>query len=283
MPELPEVETIRRGLQQYLKGHSITSVEINYAKIFEGDPKFIIGGKILKVRRFGKIISIDLSNKYSLYVQVKLTGQLLYRGPNLKTGKELSKKVTGGIPGKHTHAIIHLDKKGMLYYNDVRKFGRLKVIKTEDIEKHGLIGKMGPEPFNGLTAKLFLEILSKSSTAIKVLLMNQNIIAGIGNIYANDACYFAKIHPKKPANKLSNIEKKKLYDAIISVLKKGIEVGGASELSYVKPDGTDGSYQKHFLAYDKKGELCERCKKEKFVKIVLGGRGTYFCPYCQKL
>ena len=127
MPELPEVETIKRGLQKYLKGHSIESIDINYPKCFVGE-RSLLKGKIHSVRRYGKIISIDLNNGYSLYVQIKLTGQLIYRGPNLKK-RVLSKKVSGGIPGKHTHAILHLDKGGTLYYNDVRKFGRLKVVK----------------------------------------------------------------------------------------------------------------------------------------------------------
>ena len=279
MPELPEVETIKRGLQEYLKGHSIKYIDINYPKCFVGD-KSLLKGKIHSVRRYGKIISIDLDNGYSLYVQIKLTGQLIYRGPNLKK-RILSKKVSGGIPGKHTHAILHLDKGGVLYYNDVRKFGRLKVVESKEIEKHDLIGKMGPEPLNGLSFSVFKEVVGKSKTAIKVLLMDQSKIAGIGNIYANDACYLAKIHTKKQANKLTNIEIKNLYNAINTVITKGIEVGGASELSYVKADGTEGKYQNHFLIYDRKEELCPRCKKEKFVKMSLGGRGTYYCPHCQ--
>jgi formamidopyrimidine-DNA glycosylase len=283
MPELPEVETIRRGLEDYLLGHIIVSVEINYLKIFVGDPNILVGTKILNVRRFGKVISIDLSNGMSIYAQVILTGQFIYRGPNLKKPEEISKKVTGGIPGKHTHVIIHLDKDGTLYYNDVRKFGRLQIIKTENVPAHGLVGKLGPEPLKDLSKAIFTEILKNSKTMVKVLLMDQSKIAGIGNIYANDALYLGKVNPKKPANKLNKLEVDDLYDAINKVIKKGIEVGGASELSYVRPDGSEGEYQKHFLAYDKEGELCSRCKKKKFVKITLGGRGTYFCPHCQKL
>lgn len=283
MPELPEVETIRRGLEDYLLGHIIVSVEINYLKIFVGDPNRLVGAKILNVRRFGKIISIDLSNGRSIYAQVILTGQFIYRGPNLDNPKNISKKVTGGIPGKHTHVIIHLDREGTLYYNDVRKFGRLQIIKTENVPSHGLAGKLGPEPLKDLTKEVFSGILKNSKTPVKVLLMDQSKIAGIGNIYANDACYLAKVNPQKPADKLTKSEINELFNAINTVIKKGIEVGGASELSYVRPDGSEGEYQKHFLAYDKKGELCPICKKEKFVKITLGGRGTYFCPYCQKL
>src|SRR3989304_6724130 len=123
MPELPEVEAVRGQLEKFIVGHSVTGVEVKYAKIFEGDSKKLIGAKIVRIRRFAKVLAIDLSNTYSILVQIKMTGQLIYRGLNLKNPK-LSTKVTGGLNGKHTHLIIKLDKGGILYYNDVRKFGR---------------------------------------------------------------------------------------------------------------------------------------------------------------
>lgn len=124
MPELPEVDSIRLQLNKFLKGHKIESVTINYSKIFEGDSKKLIGGKFKIARRFGKVVSVDFDNGYSFVVHVKLTGQLIYRGPNLKNPPELSKKVAGGAPGRHTHIIFNLDKGGVLYYNDVRSGGR---------------------------------------------------------------------------------------------------------------------------------------------------------------
>lgn len=282
MPELPEVETIRIGLEKYLVGHKIKDVLIKTPKVFSGDKKDLLGSEIIKVRRFAKVLSIDLSNSFSILIHVKLTGQPIYRGPNLKKPPQISKKVIGGLPGKHTHVIFKLDKNGFLYYNDVRKFGWLKVIKTSDVEKTGFIGKLGPEPFNGLTFEIFKNILSKSKTNIKVLLMNQEKIAGVGNIYANDALWLSKINPKTVSNKISNTKIKELYDALLKVLKEGIKRGGASELNFVTPDGTEGSYQKHFLVYGQDKKTCPRCNKEKIVKIKLGGRGTYFCPNCQK-
>lgn len=283
MPELPEVETIRIGLEKYLLGHKIKDIIIKTPKVFSGDKKDLLGSEIIKVRRFGKVLSIDLSNSFSILIHVKLTGQPIYRGPNLINPPEMSKKVIGGLPGKHTHVIFNLDKNGFLYYNDVRKFGWIKVIKTSDVEKTGFIGKLGPEPFNGLTVEIFKNILKKSKTNIKVLLMNQEKIAGIGNIYANDALWLSKINPKTISNKISKDKQKELYDAILKVLKEGIKRGGASELNFVTPDGTEGNYQKHFLVYGQDKKTCPRCNKEKIVKIKLGGRGTYFCPFCQKL
>ncbi len=282
MPELPEVETIKLGLQKYFVGHKIEDVEIKTPKIFTGSPRGVVGAKVKEIRRFAKVLSIDLSNGSSLVIHIKLTGQLIYRGPNLAKTPGLSNKVVGGVPGKHTHVIFKLDRGGFLYYNDVRRFGWIKVIKTSDVEKSGFIGKLGPEPFKDLTLEKFQTILSKSSRPIKVVLMDQEKIGGVGNIYANDALWLAKINPKKESKKLGNEEVKNLYDAIHKVLKEGIKYGGSSELAYVTPDGKEGEYQNHTLAYGHDGEPCNRCHKAKFQKFFLSGRGTYICPVCQK-
>lgn len=282
MPELPEVETIKIGLEKYLVNHKIINIDILTPKILLGDKKAIIGSKIIKIRRFGKVLSIDLSNGFSILIHVKLTGQPIYRGPNLINPPKLSNKVIGGLPGKHTHVVFQLDRNGFLYYNDVRKFGWIRIIKTSDVEKTGFVGKLGPEPFNGLTFEVFKDIVSKSKTKIKVLLMNQEKIAGIGNIYANDALWLSKINPNTISNEIPLQKNRKLYDAILEVLKEGIKRGGASELNFVTPDGTEGSYQEHFLVYGQDKNSCLRCKKTKIIKTMIGGRGTYFCPFCQK-
>lgn len=282
MPELPEVETIRLGLEKYLIGHKIEDVAVNFPKIFSGEAKDIIGGKITGVRRFAKVLSIDIDNGFSIVIHIKLTGQLIYRGVNLKNPPKLSVKVNGGIPGKHTHVIFVLDKGSYLYYNDFRRFGWIKVMKTNEVEGSKFIGKLGPEPFKDLTLEKFKEILTKTKRAIKVVIMDQEKMGGIGNIYANDALLLSKIFPKRAANSLSETEQKNLYDNILKVLKRGLEFGGASELSYVHADGSDGGYQKHFIAYGRDGEMCLVCKKEKLKKITVGGRGTYYCPNCQR-
>src|SRR3989344_5640284 len=263
MPELPEVETIKLGLQKYLVSHVIEDVIINNQKIFGGDKKDLIGSKIKDVRRFAKVLSIDLSNGNSIIIHVKLTGQLIYRGPNLRGSLNLSKKVVGGVPGKHTHVIFKLDRGGTLYYNDVRRFGWIKIIKTSDVETSEFIGKLGPEPFGKLNKSLFKEIILKSKQPIKIVLMDQTKIGGIGNIYANDALWLSRIDPRKRSKELSDQEIKNLYEAVLEVLKEGIKRGGASELAFVTPDGSEGNYQKHFLAYGQEGKLCPRCKKEK--------------------
>lgn len=282
MPELPEVEAITLQLGRFLKGHYITSVEVNNRKTFQGDENLILNSKVVGTRRFGKVTVIDLDNGYSVLTHVKLTGQFIYRGPNLLNPKPLSKKVSGGVPGPHTLVTFCLDKDGKLYYNDVRRFGWVRIVKTSEVESEQFIKKLGPEPFKDLTLDIFKKILSKSGRPIKVVLMDQEKMGGIGNIYATDALWLSKINPKKKSNTLSDVDQELLFKSIISVLKEGIKWGGASELAFVTPDGTEGQYQGHTLAYGHTGEPCERCHKAVFEKYFLAGRGTYVCPYCQK-
>ena len=289
MPELPEVEMMRIQLDKFLVGHKIVSVDVKNRKTFQGDETKILDTKILDTRRFGKVSVIDLANGYSILTHVKLTGQYIYRGPNLPDPKVLSPKVTGGIPGPHTLVIFNLDRGGKLYYNDVRRFGWIKVVTSDKIQSDKFIQKLGPEPsvtkdFSGqaLTLDLFRLILSKTSRAIKVILMDQTKMGGVGNIYANDALWLAQISPRTTANSLQPEKIKKLYEAILKVLREGIKYGGASELAFVTPDGAEGKYQNHTLVYGHEGEPCERCHKSEIKKIFLGGRGTYWCPNCQK-
>lgn len=281
MPELPEVETLKIGLKKYLVGHKIVDVDVKSRRIFRDDEKQIIGGKIVDVRRFAKVVSIDLSNGKSFIVHIKLTGQLIYRGPNLTEQVQLSKKVTG-LPGNSTHVLFKLDREGMIFYNDFRQFGWIKIVNTKNVETSDFVGKLGPEPLKNLTLEKFKEILSKTKTAIKVVLMDQARIGGVGNIYANDSLWMSKIHPQRPANSLSESEQKELFDNLISVLKEGIKYGGASELNFVTAEGRDGGYQNHFRVYGQQSKLCQRCKRETIVKYFLGGRGTYYCSHCQK-
>lgn len=288
MPELPEVETMRMQLEKFLVGSKISDVQIKTPS-YELDKDKLIGGEVIKVRRFAKVSSIDLSNGYSILTHVKLTGQFIYKGPKHKTTEPISKKVVGGAPGPHTHIIFEFSDGGKLYYNDIRKFGWVRVIKTSDVENEKFVKTLGPEPhiakgFSGgvLTFDYFSKLLSKSKRNIKVLLMDQSKIGGVGNIYANDALWLSNISPKRTSNTLSDNEAKKLYGAIETVLKAGLKYGGASELAFVTPDGKEGEYQNHTLVYGHQNEICKNCKKTKIEKFFLGGRGTYWCSNCQK-
>lgn len=280
MPELPEVETIRLGLQKYLVGHKFADVQILAAKIFEGAPKNIIGAKVIGIRRFGKGLVIDLDNKYSLAIHVKLTGQLIYRDEKTKD-IPVSKTKVDTIPNKFTHVIFKLDKNAVLYYNDQRRFGWIKVVKTDKVGEMPFFKNMGPEPFKDLTYEKFKAIVKISHTVIKPLIMDQTKIGGIGNIYANDGLFLAGIDPRRRANTLTDVETKKLYGSILSVMEKSMKYGGASELNFVNVLGQEGEYQRHSLVYGKKGKECPN-KNGEIKKIFLGGRGTFFCEVCQR-
>ncbi|MBI2405466.1 bifunctional DNA-formamidopyrimidine glycosylase/DNA-(apurinic or apyrimidinic site) lyase [Candidatus Microgenomates bacterium] len=288
MPELPEVETVRRGLEKYLVGHTITGVEVKLRKLVSGDTQNVIGGKIKGVRRAGKGLIIDLDNGYSVAIHIKLTGQLIYQGPDSPKLK-LSEKVGGQLPNKWTHVIFRLDKNAFLYYNDLRQFGWIKIVKTDEIKNLPFFRELGPEPLvtgssswqAPLTLEKFREIVSRASTKIKPLLMDQKKIGGVGNIYANDALWLAGIDPRRTAKGLTPNEQSKLYNAILEVLKKGLAEGGASELNYVNALGQEGGYQKYFLVYGQEGQPCPK-KHGLIQKIYLAGRGTYFCPACQR-
>lgn len=282
MPELPEVETLKLGLQKYIVGKTIEDVEIKNKRIFSGDPKDIIGAKVVKVERFGKGLVIELNNGFSLAIHIKLTGQIIYR--NQKSGiKNQENRVD--VPNKFTHVIFHLSLHSDLYYNDIRQFGWIKVIQSPKLKDQSFFRDLGPEfPLvkteNNLTFDKFREILSKSRLAVKPLIMDQKKMAGIGNIYANDALWLAKINPKQPANFLSDKESKSLFDALLIVLKKGLQEGGASELTFVNTLGEKGNYQEHTLVYGKTGKPCKRCGI-KIIRTTLGGRGTFICKKCQ--
>lgn len=281
MPELPEVETLRRGLHRYLVGLTITDVTILLPKIFTGDTNALIGAKIIDVSRYGKGLVMELNNGYSIAVHIKMTGQLIYQDPQLPQEAQVSREKVGTVPNKFTHLIFSLSHNARLYYNDIRQFGWIKVLRTDRIKSLPFFKELGPEPFTGLTFVKFQHILAASKTAVKPLLMNQKKIGGIGNIYANDALYLAGVLPTRPAQSLTKEEQKKLYDAMETVLKKGLEYGGASEMTFVNVLGQEGLYQEHFLAYGQQGTVCTRCGAT-FKKSMLGGRGTYYCPGCQK-
>ncbi len=303
MPELPEVETIRLGLQKYLvgvkprgghatlRGHKIVGVEVKLKKIVTGDTstslsasiQHVIGSRIIGVRRFGKGLVIDLDNNYCIAIHIKLTGQLIYTDKNKKPPKEIKviKDMHSSLPNKWTHVIFSLDRGAMLYYNDFRQFGWIKILKKDDLKTLEFFRDLGPEFFKDLTIEKFSKILSKSKIAIKPLLMDQKKMSGLGNIYANDGLNLAKIDPRRSASSLNKNEVQTLFHALEKVLKNGLKYGGASELSYVNALGQEGSYQNHFLVYGREGKPCKNCGTI-LKKIKLAGRGTYFCPKCQR-
>jgi formamidopyrimidine-DNA glycosylase len=285
MPELPEVETIRRGLEKYILGYKITHVDIRLPKIVQGNIENIVGAAIVSIERFGKGLVVNFDDHYSLAIHVKMTGQLIvkehvYPPVNI----HIHHDKTQDLPNKWTHVIFSLEsKKGekvTLYYNDIRQFGWIKVVKTQEIPDTAFFKQLGKEPLKDLTIDEFSFLLKNRQTPIKQLLMDQTRVAGVGNIYANDALWEAKIDPRRKSRTLTQQETNLLFSAIENVLIEGIERGGASETNYVNARGGKGSYQEVFRVYKKDGKVCPRCGKT-IVKIRLGGRGTWYCPGCQ--
>lgn len=288
MPELPEVETLKLGLQKYLVGHKIEDIEVRVPKIFQGNPKDVIGATVKDIKRVGKGLIMELNNDFDLVVHLKMTGQLVFRD-EATHNISLSKKVGGEtLPSKYSHVIFTLDRGARLYFNDLRRFGYIKIIKKQNVASLPFFKEMGPEPFSHpdfgqktLSFEQFQSILARSGLAIKVLLMDQKKIGGIGNIYANEALFKAGISPKRRAKDVSKEEAKTLYKAIFEVIEKGLKFGGSSDENFVNVLGQEGQYQQHFLAYGQEGKKCPICGGT-IEKIQLGGRGTYFCEKHQK-
>lgn len=271
MPELPEVETIKRDLTKLIVGKKILAIETDSVKQVQPSLKkvkeAVVGATIKKIERQAKLLQIFLSNGKILAIHLKLTGRLLVR-----------KK--GAPKDDWQHITLALGGNKELRFADLRKFGWIKLIEDkEGLEK--LLTEFGPEPLDDLNLKELQTILASTSRPIKLVLLDQKKIAGIGNIYANDVLFLAKIHPGKRANKLSTKETRRLFEAIEKVLKAGIKYRGASDQYYLDALGHKGSYQDHFLVYGRAGKKCLRCNN-KVEKIKLGGRGTYFCPTCQE-
>lgn len=282
MPELPEVELLKRGLSRYIVGLTVGDVKIRTAKIFYGDKSQVVGGKVVKIRRFGKMLAIDLTNGKSLAIHVKMTGRLIYRGKKQPEYLNVEPELID-LPDKHTHAIFTFKNGDRLYYNDLRKFGWIKVVDKDEVTSLPFVAKLGPEPFRNLTLEKFSEILKGYSRPIKTLLMDQTRISGVGNIYANEALFCAGVAPQRRSNSLDKNSSKRLYDCIFKVLRGGMKYGGSSTDAFRDVLGQKGSYQEHYSVYDREGQACHRrgCKGV-VEKVKMGGRGTYWCPACQR-
>ena len=275
MPELPEVETIRRGLSKFIIKQKIKKVRILCAKSFIGKPQT---AKITGIRRFGKALIIDLDNQKSLMIHLRMTGQLIYDGKERYAAGHPSDNFLDKLPNKQTRVILELEN-GTLYFNDQRKFGFIKVLNTKEVENDPFIRKLAKEPWQMQPAD-FYEKLQKHSTTIKATILDQTIICGLGNIYTDEALFKAKIHPKTRANKLSKEETKTLLESAKYVMEKSIESGGSTLRDYKKADGTKGDYLDKFAqVYNREGQSCVCGTTIKKTRIA--GRGTYYCPRCQ--
>lgn len=294
MPELPEVETVRRGLADKITGKKIMGFESRDVKVVQIDKKDIIGAKILDVARKAKMLIFELDNDKSILIHMKMTGQLIWEKcegekdfclRNRTAGGHPSKDWVEKMPGRHTRAIFSFDDKSVLYFNDLRRFGYIRIYPTEELKnlRTKELSNLGVDPFSKeLSIKYLAEKAKRVPTRlIKLFIMDQSIIAGIGNIYADEALFYAGIIPTKKAKSLKKVEWQKLIYGIIKALELGLKYGGSSSDTYVNAEGIAGEAHKHLNVYRKTGEACKKCGTQ-VKRIVLGGRGTHYCPLCQK-
>lgn len=274
MPELPEVETVRRGLNELVRGQKIVAVRLNYERMIQSDladfQQSLIGQTILDVKRRGKYLIFELGEK-SMVSHLRMEGKYLLFPQN-------------EVPeNKHFHAFFDLLNDQTLVYQDVRKFGTMEVVVTADLDAFFSRKKIGPEPTEAdFDLKTFRHQLSGSQKKIKPYLLDQSLVAGLGNIYVDEVLWLAKIHPSEIARNLSPQKVAGLRKAIISVLAEGVKRGGSTIRSYKNALGLDGTMQNYLQVYGKTGQPCQRCGKP-IAKYKLAGRGTHFCPNCQKL
>ncbi|MDO4611933.1 MAG: bifunctional DNA-formamidopyrimidine glycosylase/DNA-(apurinic or apyrimidinic site) lyase [Candidatus Saccharibacteria bacterium] len=279
MPELPEVETVKRGLSKFILQKKITKIEILNEKSFIGSPTT---GKVISVRRFGKALVLDLDNDYSLMIHLRMTGQLIYDGEERYAAGHPSENFVANLPNKQTRVVLKFEN-GTLYFNDQRKFGFIKALKTSEVEEDSFIKKLAKEPWF-MTAEEFYEKLGHhKNSLIKATILDQTIICGLGNIYADESLFMSKIHPERRCGTITKEEAGRLLESACKVMDKSIESGGSTMATYVKADGTRGDYLDKFAqVFHREGKNCPVCN-EKIIKIRVAGRGTHLCPSCQKV
>jgi formamidopyrimidine-DNA glycosylase len=270
MPELPEVETIRNELTPLVIGRRITGITLEWEGIVKKPAlkefySRLPGQVITGLSRRGKYLTFSLESGLALVIHLKMTGSLLMNHASDE-------------PARHTRAVLHLDNSGEIRFRDPRKFGAMWLV--EDPER--MVSKLGPEPLEkGFTARVLAERLANRKAPIKPILLDQHFIAGIGNMYADESLYDAKIHPLRPAASLSQEEIARLHKAIQEVLRAAITSKGASVENYFRPGGELGTAHFEFrVAHGLGGKLCPRCGTP-IERIVVRNRGTYFCPKCQ--
>jgi formamidopyrimidine-DNA glycosylase len=289
MPELPEVETIKRGLEKLLIGHTIQSVSFDWPKSFPNAKndvdQFLVGAKVLAVRRRAKVLIIDLDSEYSLVIHLKMTGQIVYKGKVRFGGGHPSDALVDSLPDRSTRVVLELDDDAKLYFNDQRKFGWVRLYPTIEIPNIDFMKKVGPEPLeDDFTADiLFNRLQRRKNTTIKAAILDQTVVAGIGNIYADESLWGAKIHPATLVKNVPKIKINKLFTEIQFVLNLSIEKGGSTDKNYVDAEGKRGSYLSFARVFRKEGQPCPRHPGTPIEKIRIAGRGTHICPKCQKL
>lgn len=284
---MPEVETVKNGLAKLLPGRTIADIWHDWPKSFPNAPadvvRFLVGAKVNNVRRRAKVLIIELSSAYSLVIHLKMTGQLVFRGEKEFGAGHPSDSLVGQLPDKSTRVVIDFTDGSKLFFNDQRKFGWMRLLPTVEVPEIDFFKKVGPEPLeDDFTAARFIERLQRrKGSTIKAVLLDQTVLAGVGNIYADESLWGAKIHPSTPVAGISRTKLVTLHKSLRDVLNLAIKNGGSTDRNYVDAEGKRGSYLSFANAFRRQGQPCPRCGTI-IEKIRVAGRGTHICPYCQK-
>lgn len=311
MPELPEVETIRIGLAKLLPKRVIKDVWHDWPKSFPNAPgdvaRFLVGAKIKNIRRRAKVLIIELSSGYSLVIHLKMTGQLVFVGPSKgvvkpknTVYKSLSEEARrnrfgrfgGGhptdslimdLPDKSTRVVLDLTDGSKLYFNDQRKFGWIRLLPTAEVPLIDFMQTVGPEPLeDDFTVDKFIKRLrQRGKSPVKAVLLDQKVLAGVGNIYADESLWLAKVHPMRTVATIPRPKLVALYNGLRDVLRLAIERGGSTDRNYVNAKGERGSYLEFAQVFRKVGQPCPRCGTP-IIKIRAVGRGSHICPREQR-
>ncbi len=275
MPELPEVETVCRGLEPVLVGHVIARVDLHRKDLRKPFPKalkkIVEGAQVTHITRRAKYILIHLNNGYVLVIHLGMSGRIVFHPRDYK-------------PQTHDHFILHMKNGQQIVLNDPRRFGVVDLVAEDNLESHALFSHLGPEPLaNRFSGPVLAAALKGRKTAIKQAIMDQRIVVGVGNIYACEALFMAGISPLKQAGLVKADQAEVLVAAIKKVLQKAIKAGGSTLRDHRQANGELGYFQHSFSVYDCEGQVCGTCGGTRLIKrIVQGGRSTFYCPGCQK-
>lgn len=304
MPELPEVETVKRGLERLIIGRSISDITSDTVRSFPNDPglvaEFCVGAKVVGIRRRAKVLLIALSTGYSLMVHLKMTGQMVFVGKG--TGSAAAQlepavdnevrfgaghpneSLIGKLPDTSTRVIVSFSDGSHLYFNDQRKFGWIKLLPDELVAQDPFMQKVGPEPLEAaFTDRVFIDrLMRRPNTSIKAALLDQSVLAGVGNIYADESLWGAKIHPARTVKTISKRQLKKLHAELLHVLQTAIDKGGSTDRNYVNAEGKKGSYITFARVFRRETQPCYTCGTI-IIKTRVAGRGTHVCENCQRL
>ncbi|MCF7820281.1 MAG: bifunctional DNA-formamidopyrimidine glycosylase/DNA-(apurinic or apyrimidinic site) lyase [Candidatus Pacebacteria bacterium] len=290
MPELPEVETIRRDLEKFLIGKKVEKIRVEDSKVVIGSKKTwekaLLDKELEQIQRRGKLLAFLFTGDVYILIHLKMTGQLIYQqkshlvaGGHPFSRKSQEEAIGGSLPNKFSRLIIEFNG-GKLFFNDIRRFGYAKLTDDKGWEKAK--EKFGLEPLTkNFKLKDFKALFTNRKAPIKAVLLNQSLIAGLGNIYVDESLFFSGIDPRRKAFKLKDKEKDRLFQVIVKVLKQAISKRGTTFSNYRDSQGEKGNFSSQLKVYGREGEKCFKCNGL-VEKIKVAGRGTHFCPKCQK-